>query len=151
MTNQISETLIIGAQDLRMQSAPDLPPMDHLLERDNWPPSQFDPNNPDCLTYGTCCWRGYIGSWEVIGSKLFLREVRGKYKLKQDKPLLAVWITDNLVYETEQGILMELVIEKGDVIAQQPYIDKTEELHEAGTSGFISGILSMISRLFRAS
>lgn len=134
-----------------MKSAPDLPPMGYLLERDDWPPSEFDLNNPDCLTYGTCCWRGYIGSWEVIGSKLFLRDVRGKYKLNQDKPLLAVWITDNLVYETEQGILMELVIEKGNVIVQQPRIDKADDVHEVCTKGFISGVLSMISRLFRAS
>lgn len=151
MTKQISETLIIGTQYLQMKSAPDLPPIDHVLERENWPPSEFDLNNPDYIASGTCCWRGYIGSWEVIGSKLFLREVRGKYKLKQDKPLLAVWITDKLVYETEQGILMELIIEKGNVVAQQPYINKAAEEHEAGKKGFVSSVLSMISRLCRAS
>lgn len=123
MTTQVREILRMNEEDLAMESFPELPPAEYLLERDDWPPEEFDPNNPDILTVGTWCWRGYKGHWEIIGSKLFLKNIRGKYILKEEGPLFAFWVTQNLVFEmiTEPGKLLELVVVEGNVKGIQLY------------------------------
>ena len=46
--------------------------------------------------YSTSCYRGYIGVWEIKDKKLFLKNIKGRYKLKADKPVFASWYTGDL-------------------------------------------------------
>jgi hypothetical protein len=60
MTAQLSECLIYKGQALRLCSEP--------LE------SHFAINlpRPEFHAHASCCWRGYIGTWEIEGGRLYL-------------------------------------------------------------------------------
>ena len=60
MTAQFSEDLMYEGQVLSMQTEPLAPWLDALPE-----PLQFE-------EFCTACWRGYIGSWEIINDRLYL-------------------------------------------------------------------------------
>lgn len=63
MTAQVSETLIYKGEELSLCSEP--------LEshfRTMTPPPVFRRN-------ASCCWRGYIGTWEISEGKLYLTEI----------------------------------------------------------------------------
>ncbi len=46
--------------------------------------------------FSTSCYRGYVGVWEIKDKKLFLKNIKGRYKLKSDKPVFANWYTGDL-------------------------------------------------------
>ncbi len=77
----------------------------------------------------SCCWRGYIGTWEIKQGRLFLVGLSGDYNLAEGEPIFADWYSGELiipegeildyihlgfatVYEREQRI----VIERGFVV-----------------------------------
>ena len=43
----------------------------------------------------TCCWRGYVGVWEIKDDKLYLNNVEHAY-VKQECPIFADWISGEL-------------------------------------------------------
>ncbi len=58
---------------------------------------------PD-ITQSTACWRGYIGTWEIIGDKLYLIALRGKYKMLSSVPIIANWYTGTITIPTGKEI-----------------------------------------------
>lgn len=66
MTAQVSESLVINGKKLRMCACP----LDDFLEVNStrW---QFAAN---C----SACWRGYIGTWEIVENRLYLKAIEGE-------------------------------------------------------------------------
>ena len=50
--------------------------------------------NSDLIS--TACYRGYLGTWEIIDNKLFLNQIEGRYKFKDNIPVFADWYTGEL-------------------------------------------------------
>lgn len=107
MTAQISETLIVDGEPLRMAFCPPLPPdsakwlieVEHEYVNDRSVARWVDRNGvaheeeePDVLR-STACWRRYQGAWEIEDGALYLVALRGDLRLASDKPLLADWFT----------------------------------------------------------
>lgn len=47
--------------------------------------------------FSTSCWRRYKGVWEVRDGRLFLVDIVGRYSLESGEPLLAKWVSQDLV------------------------------------------------------
>lgn len=83
--------------------------------------------------YATDCTRGYIGTWKIENKKLYLISFEGLYKLLDDTPVFANWVSQTLVvprgkiidsyaryfpiYEYD----LHLTIENGLVIKRQTF------------------------------
>jgi hypothetical protein len=119
MTAQISETLIVDGEPLRMAFCPPLPPdsAKWLIEVEHEHVNKPGPDGaddyrcvarwrdrngvdheeeePDVLR-STACWRRYQGAWEIVNGALYLVALRGDLRLASDEPLLADWFTGML-------------------------------------------------------
>lgn len=75
MTAQVSEKLLINGQKLRMCACP----LDGFLATNSkrW---SFAAN---C----TACWRGYVGTWEIVDQRLYLKAVQGELTNGQEASL----------------------------------------------------------------
>jgi hypothetical protein len=86
MTAQVHETLILDGR--RVGMATELPiPEEHarIGRGEDW----------DRLPI-TACWRNYVGTWEIDDGLLYLRRLRGKYRVIGREPILADWVTAEL-------------------------------------------------------
>lgn len=92
MTAQVYEKLVIEDSLFYMCSCPELP-WNHprIVEFEGW----YDATCPP-IVYSTACWRGYIGTWAILGDRFFLTAVVGKRRLVGDEPLFADWVTGTL-------------------------------------------------------
>jgi hypothetical protein len=124
MTPQIPEQLILnGVEKPILYFCPSLPE-----------------NHPQILDVGTqklsfihgssACWRRYIGTWEIKQDKLYLVGLSGQFKLVDNIPVFADWVSGKIIvpqgdvlihdicyagltiYEKER----HLIIEKGVVL-----------------------------------
>lgn len=101
-----------------MKSCPPLPKNDPRIIR--------SPETTICST----CWRGYIGTWEIIKGKIFLVGLSGNYSITAGESIFAEWYSGEIVvpegdaleydamgtpylYERQQNI----TIESGRVVA----------------------------------
>jgi len=131
MTAQAHELLIIEGEKTSMPYCPPIP-ADHpdieFLDDDKIEQEKDIP----VIIFSTACWRQYIGTWELKDGKLYLVDVKGRYKKTSDKPIFADWVTTVLrvtsgellhyvhmgfgsVYEFENHIK----IENGIVVAER--------------------------------
>lgn len=63
MTAQITEKLVYNDEEYNMASLP----LEPYLKRHGF----------EFYAWCTACWRGYVGSWEVVDNKLYLTEFTG--------------------------------------------------------------------------
>lgn len=75
MTAQVSETLILNGQKTKMCACP----LDGFLAANTkrW---NFAAN---C----SACWRGYIGTWEIVDKRLYMKSIEGKLTTGQEASL----------------------------------------------------------------
>jgi hypothetical protein len=106
MTAQLHENLILDDGTKKsMDFCPPLP--EHhprIIERT---PAEREIEDSDTLAFSTACWRRYIGTWKIMDGSLFLVEIRGKYKIVGDEPILADWFTGVLRFP--EGKLLHYV------------------------------------------
>ncbi|MFZ4859678.1 MAG: hypothetical protein ACOYL3_25175 [Desulfuromonadaceae bacterium] len=82
MTAQIHETLILDGKIIKMAFCPPLP-QNH---------TRIIVSEAD-LICSTNCWRGYVGTWEIIDDSLYLVGLKGGFRLVGTDPLFADWFT----------------------------------------------------------
>ena len=80
MTAQVHERLIIEGKETSMAFCPPIP--DHPRIK-----------TQETTVMSTACWRGYVGTWELKDSKLYLKSIKGRYKLEGDDLLFADWVS----------------------------------------------------------
>jgi len=143
MTSQAHEILILEGKKTSMMSCPSLPDENPHITRK----SKIEISS-------TGCWRGYIGTWEIKNSQLFLIGLSGEnYKLKEETIIFADWFSGELivpegnvltpihagfctVYEQEQRITIKrgLVVDSSLVDNRQsidlPFAAKIEDFVE---------------------
>lgn len=89
MTAQAHEQLIFEGQASSMAFCPPLP-YDHPRVM----AVELDGSDRAASYYSsTACWRGYIGTWEVRDGCFYLVDLKGRFALVGDEPLLAEWFT----------------------------------------------------------
>ncbi|MFM2478712.1 hypothetical protein [Celerinatantimonas sp. MCCC 1A17872] len=117
MTAQTPEKIIINGREQSLYSQPIIPSnceaIDDLEEILGDPRAIFDAeykkqfNITDELytklhsVESTCCWRQYIGTWQITNSRLYLVKVEGKFLIKQSAPLFADWFSGDLLVADE--------------------------------------------------
>lgn len=92
MTAQAHELLIVEGEKTSMAFCPPLPaqhPDIELLQDEQIKAEKDIP----WIVFSTACWRQYIGTWELKDGKLFLVDVKGRFKKTSDKPIFADWVT----------------------------------------------------------
>jgi len=93
MTHQIHENIIYEGQDLSMTTCPKIP-LDH--------PRIIELTDEEIFASGqarvvsSSCWRGFLGSWEVKGGRLYLIKLERDLKLDGTEPLFADWVSEEL-------------------------------------------------------
>ena len=103
MTAQVSDNIFIDSQKHRLYCEP----LESFWNYDNPKPAFVSPH--------TACWRGYIASWKIEGSKLYLTQIETENEnLKMEKlfpdrqaPVFADWYTGEL--RVPQGEMTEYV------------------------------------------
>ena len=103
MTAQVSDSIIINGQENRLYCEP--------LES-FW--NEYHPK-PDFAPPHTACWRGYVASWKIEDSKLYLTGIETKNEsLKmehvfpdKEAPIFADWVTGEL--RIPQGEMLQYV------------------------------------------
>lgn len=92
MTAQAHELLIVEGKETSMAFCPPLPESHPKLEE----LSTEEPQNQDNLpsfVFSTACWRQYIGTWELKDGKFYLKDIKGRYRLTDNTPIFADWVT----------------------------------------------------------
>jgi len=147
MTAQIHERLIFEGEETSMAFCPSLP--------EGHPRISETDLDEDCRNGGsiflvgsTACWRGYQGTWEIKDGRFFLVDLRGRFQLKGEGPLLADWFSGVIriprgeelvyvhmgfgsVYEQE----LHVKIDKG-VVVNSRMIHNRGKKHAAGELGW---------------
>lgn len=104
MTAQISETLILDGNKLSMCTEP----LADYFELSGQSPEFESPH--------TACWRGYVGTWEIIDDRLYLKKLKGWLRDGSEiglgdlfpgyaRRVFAHWFTDTI--RVPQGELLE--------------------------------------------
>lgn len=96
MTAQVHERLVYEGEEMSMTSCPPLPSGHARLVAAATPDAMKREGVPG-IVFSTACWRRYVGTWEVRGGRLYLREVAGLYELDGGEPLFADWVSGWLV------------------------------------------------------
>ena len=103
MTAQMHERLIFNGEDTSMACCPDLPYKHPRIVRTD-PAEQARDGDLKSDIFSTCCYRGYVGTWEVEDGRFFLVGIRGIYKLVGNEPLFADWFTGVLRIPRGEGL-----------------------------------------------
>lgn len=119
MTAQMMDTLFFNGEKFLLAGDAPLPEQHPRLLRG------------DEVISSTGCWRGYLALWEIEDNRLFLKSIRGCWRLVGKEPLFADWMNGewrlvsgecveyvHMGYEStfERELLVE--IEKGLVVSQ---------------------------------
>lgn len=116
MTAQAHETLILDGKKASMMTCPRIPEKHPRISQ------KFHAGGTGgSFTRSTACWRGYVGTWEIRESMLFLRSVVGAYRIKGDEPLQADWYSGTL--RVPRGKMIQYVhMGFGSVYEEELYI-----------------------------
>ncbi len=106
MTAQVHERLVYEGEEMSMASCPPLP-TEHPRLTSAGSPGMTKKAGVPGVVFSTACWRRYIGTWEVKGGRLYLRDVRGVYELAGGEPLFADWVSGWLA--VPQGEVLQYV------------------------------------------
>jgi hypothetical protein len=93
MTTQVGDELFLGSRKHALQGYPTLPLWDPRLSKR--PESEWRSKDWDCCS--SDCHRGYVGTWAIRDGRLFLRAVRGAYRLDANEAIFAEWFTGQLI------------------------------------------------------
>jgi hypothetical protein len=85
MTAQAREILILEGNNTSMNCCPPLPKNSPHITR-----------SPKTII-SSCCWRGYIGTWEIKKGQLFLIGLSGNYRLSEGKSIFAEWFSGEII------------------------------------------------------
>jgi hypothetical protein len=89
MTAQIHEQLISEGEERSMAFCPPLPknhPRVGEISRDD------AIRDDGCARFfSTACWRRYQGTWEILDARFFLTDLRGRFRIRGEGPILADW------------------------------------------------------------
>jgi len=127
MTAQIHERLILDGVETSMAFCPPLSEGHSGICEAGSDEGARDIS--DLILSSSACWRGYQGTWEIKDGRFYLVGLRGRFKLREGKPVLADWVSGVLrvpkgkmlqyvhmgfcsVYEQE----LQIKIENGEVI-----------------------------------
>lgn len=142
MTAQIHERLILDGEETTMASCPPLPRGHPRLVEGA--PDQPADDEEDTILRSTACWRRYQGVWEIREGRLYLVNLRGRFRLGEGGPIFAEWFSGTLRiprggilryvhmgFETvyEQELLIE--IDKGVVAARRVMDNRETKRREA--------------------
>lgn len=135
MTGQVHEILVLDGKKTSMEFCPPLPKDDPRIL-----PSEHGGGS------NSACWRGYRGSWEIKDGEFFLIGLSGKYRLREEIPIPAKWvsgiiqvslgevlryihygITTATVYEQELHIKIKegMVVETSTIDNRSPFSEET--------------------------
>lgn len=90
-----------------MMTCPPLPAQ-HPRVTQAWPPGAFGvKEGVPSVVFSTACWRGYIGTWEVKGGRLYLVGLQGRCEMVGEEPIPADWVSGWL--RVPRGELLEYV------------------------------------------
>jgi hypothetical protein len=92
MTAQAREKLIIEGKETSMAFCPPIPEAHQHIKALTYDEAIEIKDMPGVI-FSTACWRQYIGTWELKDSKLYLRDIKGCFKITSDQPIFADWVT----------------------------------------------------------
>jgi hypothetical protein len=132
MTAQIHEILILDGRQTSMAFCPPLP-KDHprVIEIDRekaWHDPQTWKDGANPILFSTGCWRGYQGTWEIVGQHFYLVGLRGRYRILGEQPILADWFS---------GVLRISAVESLQFAKRGFGIDHEEEIYVEVVGGKI--------------
>ena len=105
MTAQLHERLILDSCETSIAFCPTIPVGDDRIEEVDVSTTVLQKN--ERIIFSTACWRRYLGTWEIRDGQLFLNELKGRYRIRDGKPLQADWFTG--VLRIPKGKLLHLV------------------------------------------
>lgn len=107
MTAQVHENIVIDGEATTMMTCPPLP-AGHPRVLYAGPPGSFKPKEGvPSVVFSTGCWRGYLGTWELKGGRLYLVSLQGSYEVIGDGPVPADWVSGWI--RVPRGELLEYV------------------------------------------
>jgi hypothetical protein len=139
MTGQVHETLILEGEETSMAFCPPLPEgHPRIRELDS---AELESESVPMIVGSTACWRGYIGTWEIMDGRFYLVDIVGRYRLDDSDPVFADWSTGVIripkgerlhyvhmgfgsVYEEE----LHVKIEKGQVVKSRTVDNRNKEV-----------------------
>jgi len=146
MTAQVHERLILDGEETSMAFCPPLP---------DGHPCIYEPEPDEALSdeakfilSNTACWRGYMGTWEIKDGRFYLRDLRGRFQMRDGGPILADWFSGVLrvpkgkrlsyvhmgfgsVYEEE----IHIKVKSGLIVARR-VIDNRGKKHDEAEIGW---------------
>lgn len=93
MTAQVGEALIYNGKTYEMFNVFCLPNDGRIEKLEEFNADSME----DYIIGSTANWRQYIGTWGITDDKLFLKHLRGYFRMCQNEPLWADWVSDTLV------------------------------------------------------
>jgi hypothetical protein len=90
MTAQIREILSYNGNTYHLATEPLQPLLDIL--GDKKPSSEVE------VWVSSCCWRGYIGTWEIVEDKLFLIQLKGNPEENEEFNMDSLFPNQNKVF-----------------------------------------------------
>jgi hypothetical protein len=107
VTAQVHENIVIDGEAATMSTCPPLPDR-HPRITQAGPPGSFRPREGvPSVVFSTACWRGYIGSWELKGGRLYLVGLQGRCEMVGGEPIPADWVSGWI--RVPRGELLEYV------------------------------------------
>lgn len=104
MTAQVYEILILEGERLAMTKILPLPESSQIIAQD----SKLSVAEGRLNLYeSSMCWRHYQGTWEIKENRLFLNKLTGRFRLADETPIFADWVSDQLILP--YGALLEYV------------------------------------------
>ena len=95
MTAQVHEKLILNGRATSMNCCPpiiDDPNIITVLSNEEFHKGCRD-GKFESIISSTACWRNYIGTWEIKDGKFYLKDLKGRIKLKKKGPVHATWFS----------------------------------------------------------
>ncbi|WP_051215946.1 hypothetical protein [Ferrimonas futtsuensis] len=106
MTAQTPDFMYLDGEFHALDDWPSLPALGQGVA----PRADAEWEEVDKALLSSCCWREYLGTWSIDDGRLYLKEIRGKYRLT-DGPLFAQWFSG------------ELTLPQGELLDCKPELD----------------------------
>ena len=84
-------------------------------------PDEVLGDESDSVLESTACWLGYQGTWEIKDGRFYLIGLRGRFHLRESKPILADWFSG--ILRVSKGEMLQYVhMGFGSVYEQELHI-----------------------------
>ncbi len=145
MSAQTREKIIFEGEE--MDSTPITLPIEQGLVEDIEQSALERSKHSNSKIFSTACSRHYIGSWEIKDNRLYLLDIKGKYKIIGKTPIFAEYFSGTIIvtsgtrlrnihlgFLTKYEIERTVEIENG-VVKNIKTIDNTEQAIREGWKG----------------